>query len=172
MSESNSNPSGPFGQRHLRIGWLGVLAFLTMGIALEYMLGFRVGFYMDAGNETRRLMWRLAHAHGTLLSLVNIAFGVTCLLQGGWTMRSAKWASPLLLGATLLLPGGFFLGGIGLQGTDPGIGVFLSPIGSLFLLGGVALVVRDVLARGPTPTDDSARQPADSDKPKRRKPRK
>ena len=36
--------------------------------------------------------------------------------------------------ATLLLPGGFLLGGIDVYGGDPGIGIFLTPVGGVFLL--------------------------------------
>ncbi len=148
INESKPTPSiVSCGKRHIRIGWVGVLVFLTLGMVLEYLLGFRIGFYLDVDNETRRLMWRLAHAHGTLLSLVNIAFGVTCMAHTGWSMRSAQWSSPLLIAATVLLPGGFFLGGVALQGTDPGVGVFLAPVGSLLLLAAIALVVRDVWTR-------------------------
>ena len=63
--------------RHLRFGWWSLLLFLTMGIVLEVMHGFKVGWYLDVGNETRRLLLRLAHAHGTLLSLVHVVFALT-----------------------------------------------------------------------------------------------
>jgi hypothetical protein len=59
--------------RHLRAGWWGLLIYLGLGIALEMLHGFKIGFYLDVSNHTRRLMWTLAHAHGTLLALVNIA---------------------------------------------------------------------------------------------------
>ena len=32
---------------------------------------------IDVDNETRRLMWRLAHAHGTLLSLLHLVYALT-----------------------------------------------------------------------------------------------
>ena len=44
-----------------------------LGVFLETLHGFKAGFYLDASSATRRLMWTLAHAHGTLLSLVHLA---------------------------------------------------------------------------------------------------
>ena len=63
--------------RNLRFGWWSLLVFLSLGGVLETLHGFKVGWYVDVGNETRRLMFTLAHAHGTLLALVNIAAVLT-----------------------------------------------------------------------------------------------
>ena len=41
---------------HLCFGWWQLLVFLSLGIALEVMHGFKVGWYLDADHETRRLM--------------------------------------------------------------------------------------------------------------------
>src|SRR5262245_50656003 len=59
--------------RHRRFGWYALLIFSCLGVALETLHGLKVGWYLDTTNETRRLMWTLAHAHGTLLGLVHIA---------------------------------------------------------------------------------------------------
>src|SRR5262245_7865048 len=74
-ASANSMP-----RHHLLIGWWGLLVFLTMGLVLEGFHGFKVGFYLDVANETRRLLWTLAHAHGTLLALINIGFALTVRL--------------------------------------------------------------------------------------------
>jgi hypothetical protein len=81
-------------------------------------------------------MLTLAHAHGTLLSLVNIAFALTARVVTGPRATSGKQAlaSHFLKAATLLLPGGFFLGGVVIYGGDPGLGILLVPIGGLALL--------------------------------------
>ena len=55
-------------RRHLRIGWSLLLIFLTLGIVLESLHGFKVGWYVNASNEVRQVMWRLAHAHGKLVA--------------------------------------------------------------------------------------------------------
>lgn len=39
--------------------------------------GFKVGLYLDVDHSARRHMWTLAHTHGTLLALVNIAFALS-----------------------------------------------------------------------------------------------
>src|SRR3954451_21868396 len=104
---------------HLRIGWWCLLIFLTLGLVLEGLQGFKVGAYLNVSNETRRLMWRLSHAHGTLLGLVNLAFAFTLRLAPEWKTRSRTSASWCLRGATVLMPAGFFLGGISVRGGEP-----------------------------------------------------
>src|SRR3954471_23734346 len=93
--------------RHLRFGWWSLLVFLTMGLALEALHGFKVGAYLNLTNETRRLMWTLAHAHGTLLALVHIAFAFTVRLAPDWPASTRTVASIALVGAGLLMPAGF-----------------------------------------------------------------
>jgi hypothetical protein len=125
--------------RHLRFGWWMLLLFLTLGLALEALHGFKAGLYLKVGNETRRLMWTLAHAHGTLLALVNIAFAFTLRLLPDWPVRSRGVASACLRGSTILMPAGFFLGGVVIYSGDPGLGIVLVPVGGLLLLIGVLL---------------------------------
>lgn len=120
-------------RKHLRIGWVALLIFLILGIALETLHAFKAGYYLNVSNETRRWMWTLAHAHGALLALVNLAFALTAHLVK-WQARDRSFASICLLGATILMPTGFFLGGIGIQGGDPGIGILLLPVGAMLLL--------------------------------------
>ena len=131
-------------RRHLRIGWLGLVAFVVLGLVLEAFHAFKVPLYLDVGNETRRLMWTLAHAHGTLLSLVQLAVASTAALLGADVVSEA--ASRAMLAGWALLPLGFFLGGIGTFGGDPGPGVFLAPVGALATLLGMVLVARRVWA--------------------------
>ncbi len=128
--------------RNLRAGWWGLLIYLSFGIALEMLHGFKIGFYLDVSNHTRRLMWTLAHAHGTLLALVNIAFALTLPHLTGFTEKQQKFCSGLLLSALILLPGGFFLGGLVIYSGDPGLGILLVPLGALFLLAAVSSVAR------------------------------
>ena len=58
-------------RRHLRVGWGALALFAASGLVLEAFHGLKLGFYLDLANETRRLMFTLGHAHGTLLALVN-----------------------------------------------------------------------------------------------------
>ncbi|PYL08423.1 MAG: hypothetical protein DME33_07455 [Verrucomicrobia bacterium] len=128
--------------RNLRFGWWSLLVFLCVGAVLEALHGFKIGWYVDVGNETRRLMFTLAHAHGTLLALVNVAAGLMVRTVERFTLRPS--VSFALIWAAILLPAGFFLGGIVIYDGDPGLGVWLVPIGALLLFYGVARVAIDL----------------------------
>ena len=118
--------------RHLRYGWWSLFCFLSLGLLLEVLHGFKIGWYLDANQEMRRLMFTLAHAHGTLLGLVNIAAGLTLRTVKGFEV--SRTHSLALLWGSGLLPAGFFLGGIIIHDGDPGLGVLLVPAGALLLL--------------------------------------
>lgn len=125
--------SADYSRRHLRLGWWTLLVFAALGLILESLQGFKVAAYLDVSNETRRTMWRLAHTHGTLLGAINILFALT-LRSSTVTAAAASRISITLMAATLLLPLGFFLGGVVFYGGDPGIGVLLVPVGAVLLL--------------------------------------
>ncbi len=146
---------------HLAFGWWALFLFLALGVVLEALHAFKIGYYLDTSNETRRLMWRLAHAHGTLIALVHIAFALSLPSLAGTNSgedaesRSRRGDDPLslspslspslslasrcLYGCAVLLPLGFFLGGVFVYGGDPGLAVVLAPIGAL--LGGLAVLL-------------------------------
>ena len=126
-------------RRHLRVGYVGLAIFLTLGAVLEALHGFKIGFYLDVDNETRRLMWRLAHAHGTLLSLVHVLYALTLKAVPD---AARPFASSTLTAALLLIPGGFFAGGISVAGGDPNLGVLLVPAGFVALLVSVVVTAR------------------------------
>jgi hypothetical protein len=148
-----------YARRHLRIGWWSLLCFATVGLVLEMLHGFKVRAYLDVSNETRRLMWTLAHAHGTLLSLVHVIFGLTLRTAAESLERNVRLISSCLIGASILLPGGFFLGGIVVYGGDPGLGVLLVPVGAALLLAAIFFIASQ--AAGSRPADkqgESARR--------------
>jgi hypothetical protein len=124
---------------HVQVGWWAILLFLTVGIGLETMHGLKIGFYLEVDNETRRMLWRLAHAHGVLFGLLNVAFAASVQLQPKWSGKSRSVASRCLLAALVLMPAGFFLGGAFIHSGDPGLGVLLVPPGALLLFLGVLL---------------------------------
>lgn len=140
MNKPLAELRGRIARRHHLVGWWALLAFLTLGIALETLHGFKADLYLDPANRVRRLMWTLAHAHGTLLALVNIAFAAGLPAFGSWGERGLKLASFFLLDALVLLPVGFFLGGIEPSEGDPASGVLLVPVGAALLLAAVALI--------------------------------
>lgn len=139
-----TSPTGNVTLQHLKWGWWSLLVFLVMGVVLETLHGFKVGAYLDVPNSTRRMMWTLAHAHGTLLSLVHIAFAVTIPHMGTGAQKSIKTVSNCLRGASILMPGGFFLGGAFIYGGDPGLGIFLLPVGAFMLFVGVLFTAKQL----------------------------
>lgn len=128
--------------RHLRFGWWSLFLFAGLGLTLELLHGFKVGAYLDVSNDTRRLMWRLAHAHGALLGLIHIVYGVTLTAYGD--TLSDPLAGSALLAASVLLPAGFFLGGIVFYSGDPGLGIALVPVGAGALLLALYRIARRV----------------------------
>lgn len=133
--------------RHLKLGWWSLFIFLGLGLALEALNGFKVGWYLDVDQETRRTMLRLAHAHGALLGLCNLVFAST-LRSGRVVITRLGLASSCFALATVLLPAGFLLGGLVIYGGDPGLGIVLVPIGALALLLAVGLVAIASLRAG------------------------
>lgn len=138
-SASSSPRWPPLARLHFGWGWWSLAVFLTLGLVLELLHGFKVGFYLNVSSSTRRLMWTLAHAHGTLLGLVHIAFSLAVLRLDGWSPRSCGRASVSLRASSVLLPGGFFVGGISVYDGDPGLGVLAVPVGGALLLASVVL---------------------------------
>lgn len=143
-SEPRLAAGPPEGARgHLRFGFWALLVFLVLGAGLEALHGFKVQFYLAVDNEARRLLWTLAHAHGTLLSLINIVFGLSLgTLALGAAGRTV--ASRCLYGASVLIPAGFFFGGVFIHEGDPGLGIVLVPVGFLLLVVAVFLAARAV----------------------------
>lgn len=147
MAPANSTTHPPatapdYARRHLRFGWWSLLVFLALGLALETLHGFKVGFYLDVANSTRRLMWTLAHAHGALLGLIHVVFGLSLRAAPDSVPPRLALLSRALVGAGVLLPGGFFLGGVTFYAGDPGVGIALVPVGAVLLLLAVLLAAR------------------------------
>ena len=124
---------------HLRVGWWSLLFFLTLGIVLESMHGFKVQWYIGEQNATRRLMWTLAHAHGTLLSLIHVAYAASMHIIGS-SFKTSELQSRCLSIATILMPLGFFAGGWGTYDGDPGLGILAVPVGAAMLFVAVLLI--------------------------------
>lgn len=126
-------------RRHLRTGWWLMLIYLTFGMLLESFHGFKLFWYLDLSNSTRRLMFTLAHSHGTLLGLLNVAFALTLPHLPDWEVDRARLAGRCLFLASLLIPAGFLFGGLAVYGGDPGLGILLVPVGAVCLFIAVLL---------------------------------
>ena len=135
--------------RNRRFGWWALLCWLALGMVLEAMHGFKIGWYLDVVNDARRLQLTLAHSHGTLIALINLAFVATVRIPEG-NPRALDRAGALLRWAGVLMPVGFLLGGVFTMGPDPGFAIVLVPIGGLLLFSGVLSIVRTLGAPAAT----------------------
>jgi hypothetical protein len=133
-----------------------VLLFLSLGAFLECLHGFKVSFYLDPEQRLRRELWTLAHAHGTLLGLIQVGFAAGLPHLGRWTASRLRLVSFFLLDAAVLIPLGFFLGGLVPTESDPWVGIVLVPLGALLLFIGVALIILSARRR---PGPDSSPPP-------------
>ncbi len=122
---------------NLRSGFLALFAFSSLGLVLEVLHGFKLGFFLDVDNETRRFLWRLAHAHGGLLGLLNVGYA---LATQAWPNLADRLAGRALLVALWLMPLGFLLGGVFARGGDPGASVGLAAAGGVALLFGLGKI--------------------------------
>ena len=72
--------------------------FGTLGLVLETLHGFKIGAYLDVSNETRRLMWRLAHVHGLKRLVAGLPGLVTVVSPAEARAVVAEWAAAGLAG--------------------------------------------------------------------------
>jgi hypothetical protein len=139
---SVDSSADPAIRKTVRMGWLLLAIALPLGVTLEALHGFKVQAYL--ASETRREMWRLAHAHGTLLGILCL---VSAALAGAHVpARIRSRVLAMIRWGAVLMPLGFFLGGVLNSEGDPSPGIVLVPIGALLLV--VALVRVAVTARG------------------------
>ena len=139
--ESNLNAqSAELRAFHLRLGWILLAIFATLGLVLETLHGFKLQTYVGVDSSTRREMWTLAHAHGTLLGVLHLGFAAT-LTSVNRSCRTASW---LISIASALMPAGFFLGGLVFYDGDPGLGILLVPAGAVCLIIAALLCVRAI----------------------------
>ena len=113
----------------MRQGWISLALWIVFGILIEGLIGYRSPLLLD--DAVRRDMFRLAHAHGTLLNLVLIMAAICARLE---LIQPSAMASLQLRSAVILLPIGFLLAGAWHYKDDPGLGVALVPIGAVLLL--------------------------------------
>ncbi len=115
----------------LRQGWVSVAVWMTVGLLLEGLLGYKAPSYL--GDPQRRELFRLAHSHGTLLGVVLIVAALTAQRIAA-PPQLAQWA--LRIGA-VMMPVGFLLAGVWHPEGDPGLAIWLVPPGALLVIFGV-----------------------------------
>jgi hypothetical protein len=121
---------------HRRYGWTALLIWLSFGTLLESLNGFRSSAYLL--DPLRREFWTLAHFHGALLALLNLVY-IRWAENPALNAERRRWASYALIAGSILMPLGFFLGGMFHYEGDPGLGIFLAPPAALAILLAVAL---------------------------------
>jgi hypothetical protein len=137
---NESAPQRQTAASHLAFGWWLVVVSVALGTLLEGLHALKLGYYLDASNETRRLLFTLAHAHGALLGLVHIAFAASLPKLRRLSEGGCRLASRALMAGSLLLPAGFLLGGIFAYEGDPGLAVLLAPLGALLVFIAVLVI--------------------------------
>ena len=122
---SPSHPSAGL----IRQGWISLALWIAFGILIEGFSAFRSPAYLD--DPVRREMFRLAHAHGTLLNIVLLVAAICARLD---LIRLGRMTSLGLCSAAVLLPAGFLFAGLWHFKDEPGLAIVLVPVGAVLLL--------------------------------------
>lgn len=122
------SPAQP-GAGLIRQGWISLALWIAFGILIEGFSAFRSPAYLD--DAVRREMFRLAHAHGTLLNLVLLGAAICAHLN---LIRLGPMTSLGLRSAVVLLPAGFLFAGLWHFKDEPGPAILLVPVGAVLLL--------------------------------------
>lgn len=112
-----------------RQGWFSLAFWISFGILLEGFNAYRSPAFLD--DTVRREMFRLAHAHGTLLNLVLLTAGIGARLD---LIRLGRMTALGLRAAVVLLPLGFLFGGWWHFKDEPGLAILLVPLAAVLLL--------------------------------------
>ena len=124
-------------------GWVSIAIWMSFGLLLEGLLGYKIPSFLE--DAQRRELFRLAHTHGTLLSLVLIASALSVRL---FEIRPPAVALAALRLGAVLMPLGFLLGGMWHPEGDPGVGIWLVPPGALMVIFGAIGILLSCRKKG------------------------
>jgi hypothetical protein len=110
-------------------GWAGVALWMSIGLALEGLLGYKSPAYLF--DPQRRELFRLAHSHGVLLNVVLIGAALC-----GRYVSPPRAAGLALRAGSVLMPLGFMLSGVWHPEGDPGLAIWMVPPGALLVIFG------------------------------------
>jgi hypothetical protein len=116
----------------LRQAWIGLAFWMTFGLLLEGLIGYRIPDYLN--DPQRRELFRLAHAHGNVLSLILLASALGLAYGMTEPSRISVWA--LRIGV-VVMPLSFLLAGIWHYSNDPGLAIWLVPAAALLVIFGI-----------------------------------
>ena len=134
-----SSPAGADSRRNatlvsglMRQAWIGLAFWMTFGLLLEGLIGYRIPDYLS--DPQRRELFRLAHAHGGILSLILLAAALG--IGHGLTEPARPTVWTLRVGV-VVMPLAFLVAGIWHYGNDPGLAIWLVPPAALLVIFGV-----------------------------------
>ena len=113
-------------------GWLSLALWMSFGLLLESLMAYKSPAYLD--DPQRRELFRLAHAHGSLLGVVLVIAAVWARSAGARLSRRVVQA--VRFGGAVM-PIGFLAAGLWHPESDPGIAIWLVPAGALPLIFGL-----------------------------------
>lgn len=121
-----------------RVGWTSLLGWACVGLALETANGFKLASYLD--DPLTRELCTLGHAHGVGLAIVAIVIAelglpIVAEAQRAWIARATSFAA-------IAIPVAFLLSAIGHPEGDPGIAIWIVPVGALVLIAALAGIAR------------------------------
>ena len=122
--------------------FVGIAVWMAFGLLLEGLIGYKTPLYLQ--DQVRRELFRLAHAHGTLLSL--LLLGVA-LATDRLNLTLPKLAQMSIRVGVVILPVGFLAAGVWHYESDPGIAIWVVPIAALLVIFGVIAVTLSALRR-------------------------
>jgi hypothetical protein len=113
-------------------GWMSLALWMSFGLLLEGLMAYKSPAYLD--DPQRRELFRLAHAHGSLL-------GVVMVIAAMWARSAGARLSRLVVLAVrfgaAVMPIGFLVAGLWHPESDPGVAIWLVPAGALPLIFGL-----------------------------------
>ena len=131
-------------------GWASLAVWMSFGLLLEGLLGYKIPDYLQ--DLQRRELFRLAHTHGTVLSIVLILAAISCRTFEIAIHRAVNLG--LRIG-TILMPLGFLLAGIRHTESDPGLAIWLVPPAALLNIFGIISMALALFNKWKSSTKDN-----------------
>ena len=116
-------------------GWLSLAFWISFGLLLESLMAYKSPAYLE--DPQRRELFRLAHAHGSVLGMVLI---IAAIWARGIGARLSRLAVVALRLCAIVMPLGFLAAGLWHPESEPGLAIWLVPAGALSLIFGLTSI--------------------------------